>query len=208
VRSFGFAPIVINAVNDTLVFVAISYKIVSNTAVGNGWRACVSSFFRADGLPILSKALLQGGQLYYLSFTFTFSLPRLDIYFFSATIGLSIVFAVMLIAPEVPAVYHSMLSVPNLALANAMACRVFRAVKLGFIKNHQSTHDGVAARSSSAPDGSGNELAFKRPTLHESRNLQVNVDITRTTDMKIHDDQISGKPTSLVAEGSDASYRV
>jgi len=63
VRSFGFAPIVLNAVNDTLVFVAISYKIVSNTAVGNGWRACVSSFFRADGLPILSKALLQGGQL-------------------------------------------------------------------------------------------------------------------------------------------------
>jgi hypothetical protein len=114
----------------------------------------------------------------------------------------------MLIAPEVPAVYHSMLSVPNLALANAMACRVHRAVKLSFIKHNQSAYYGVAARTSSAPDGSGIELPFKGPTLHESRNLQVNVDITRTTDMKIHDDKISGKPTSLVAEGSDASYRV
>jgi len=115
----------------------------------------------------------------------------------------------MLIAPGIPAVYHSMLSLPDLALANAMACRVFRAVKLGFIKSFQSTHyNSRNTGRSSAPDATGNELAFKRPTLHEARNLQVNVAISTTTDIKLHDDNMSGKPTSLVANGSDASFRV
>jgi hypothetical protein len=115
----------------------------------------------------------------------------------------------MLIAPDIPAVYHSMLSVPSLALANAMACRVFRAVKLGFIKSFQSTH--YSSRNtgrSSAPDAAGNDFAFKRPTLHEARNLQVNVAISTTTDIKLHDDNMSGKPTSLAADGSDSSFRV
>ena len=115
----------------------------------------------------------------------------------------------MLIAPGIPAVYHSMLSLPDLALANAMACRVFRAVKLGFIKSFQSTHyNSRNTGRSSAPDATGNEFTFKRPTLHEARNLQVNVAISTTTDIKLHDDNMSGKPTSLVANGSDASFRV
>ena len=66
VKSFGFAPIVLNAVNDTLVFVAISLRIVSYTTIGDSWKVRVRSFFVADGLPRLSKALLQSGQLYYL----------------------------------------------------------------------------------------------------------------------------------------------
>ena len=114
----------------------------------------------------------------------------------------------MLIAPGIPAVYHSMLSVPNLALANAMACRVFRAVKLGFIKSFQSTHyDSRNTGRSNAPDATRNETTFKRSTLHEAHNLQVNVVISKTTDIELHDN-MSGKPTSLVADGSDASFRV
>ena len=65
-HTFGFAPIVINAVNDTLIFVAISYKILTYTTLGDTWRARARSFYAADGLPKLSKALLQSGQLYYL----------------------------------------------------------------------------------------------------------------------------------------------
>jgi hypothetical protein len=120
--------------------------------------------------------------------------------FFSATIGLSIVFATMLIAPSVPAVYHSMFSVPNLALENAMACRVYRAVKLGFIKNLQGTNYGISLRSSSARDDSGHEFALKPSTFDGSRNIQVNVDITQTTDSKIHDEHVSGKMPSLIEE--------
>ena len=66
VRSYVFVPVVLNAINDTLIFLAISYYIGSYTIVGASWGARAKSFFRADGLPRLSKALLQGGQLYYL----------------------------------------------------------------------------------------------------------------------------------------------
>jgi hypothetical protein len=115
----------------------------------------------------------------------------------------------MLLAPGIPGVFHSMLSVPNLCLENAMACRVYRAVKLGFIKNPQITHLGISLRSTTVPDDeSGHELVFKTPTLDKSRNMQVHVDITRTTDMELRDDRASGKRASLVAEGSDTYSRV
>jgi hypothetical protein len=65
-RRFGVVPIVFNAVNDTLIFVAITYHMLSHTVIGDGWRARARSFFEADGLPNFSKALLRGGQLYYL----------------------------------------------------------------------------------------------------------------------------------------------
>jgi hypothetical protein len=65
-RPFGIAPIMLNAVNDTLIFIAITYRILSYSVVGNSRSARARSFFEADGLPRLSKALLQGGQLYYL----------------------------------------------------------------------------------------------------------------------------------------------
>ena len=65
-RSYVSLPFVVNAINDTLIFLAISYHIISYTIVGDTWRARAKSFFSADGLPKLSKSLLQSGQLYYL----------------------------------------------------------------------------------------------------------------------------------------------
>jgi hypothetical protein len=65
-RSYTSVPIVLNAVNDTLVFLAISFRIVSYTIVGESWGARARSFWSADGLPKLSRGLLQSGQLYYL----------------------------------------------------------------------------------------------------------------------------------------------
>ena len=65
-RSFVSVPIVMNAANDTFIFLAISYKIISYGVIGESFRARAGSFFRADGLPTLSKNLLQSGQTYYL----------------------------------------------------------------------------------------------------------------------------------------------
>jgi hypothetical protein len=50
---------------------------------------------------------------------------------------------------RVPAVYHAMLTAPNIALESAMACRVFRGVKLGVI-NGDSTAKGTILGSSQA----------------------------------------------------------
>ena len=66
VHTFGYATTLINTVNDTLVFIAISCQIIAYTTYGDNWRARARSFYTAGGLPRMSKALLQGGQLYYL----------------------------------------------------------------------------------------------------------------------------------------------
>jgi hypothetical protein len=50
---------------DTLVFLAISIRIVSYSIEGETFSGRVRSFLRGDGLPHLSRSLLKGGQLYY-----------------------------------------------------------------------------------------------------------------------------------------------
>jgi hypothetical protein len=65
-RPFSSVAIVLNAINDTLIFVAITYGIHSYVVIGDSWSARARSYFVNDGLPRLSKALLQSGQLYYL----------------------------------------------------------------------------------------------------------------------------------------------
>ena len=64
---YTMVPIILTAVNDTLIFIAISYRMVSLSMVSGTWSARAKSFFTGDGLHHLSKALLQSGQVYYLS---------------------------------------------------------------------------------------------------------------------------------------------
>jgi hypothetical protein len=197
VRPFGIVPIMLNAVNDTLIFAAITYRILSYSVVGDSWSARTRSFFEADRLPRLLKVLLQGGQLYYLWLTFIPDFTVSWYVFFSVTIGLNIIFVAMILAQGMPPNYRGMMSIANLGLENAMACRVYRAVKLGSIKNHHSTC------LSSAPDQAGHEVA-----TDNSRSIQVKVGITRTTDMKIGEDDVSEKRSSLVEEGKGAYCQV
>jgi hypothetical protein len=91
--------------------------------------------------------------------------------FFSATIGLSISFSVMLLIPGIPAVFRMMLSVPSFALANAMGCRVYRAVKLGLTEDTPSTQSLKTLQFNPAPKQSDHELAFERPTFGESLDM-------------------------------------
>ena len=109
----------------------------------------------------------------------------------------------MILIPNIPTTYPSLFSVPNLALENAMACRVYRAVKLGFIGNPESTQYGHTIGFPSAPKEPDHELAFKQPTFDESRSMHVIVNITLTTDIDVDDDHVSGQRGSLVDEGSD-----
>jgi hypothetical protein len=67
VHIYTIVPIILTAVNDTFVFLAISHRMLSSAMVGRTWSARAKSFFTGDGLHQLSKALLQSGQVYYLS---------------------------------------------------------------------------------------------------------------------------------------------
>lgn len=88
----------------------------------------------------------------------------------------------MVLSPSVPPVFHAMFSVPNIALESAMACRVFRAVKLGFIKDTHLTTNGSTLRSTRLQFDNGDSIALKQSTPDSSQNVHVNVDITKTTD--------------------------
>jgi hypothetical protein len=59
-------PIIMHAAFDTLVFFAISFRIISFSIVGDTFSARMKSFFRGEGLPSLPRSLLFGGQAYYV----------------------------------------------------------------------------------------------------------------------------------------------
>jgi hypothetical protein len=96
-----------------------------------------------------------------------------------------------------------MFSVPNIALENSMACRVFRAVKLGFIKDvHNSLSYPSTLPSSRLRFGPDHDIALKQSTFDSKRDAQVNLEITKTTEIAQYpeDDYSYGKP-ALLKEG-------
>ncbi|GBE89887.1 hypothetical protein SCP_1702130 [Sparassis crispa] len=118
VKPVSSSGVILNTINDTLVFFAISFRLVSFSIQEQGTaRDKFRSFFRGEGLPKLSRMLLQGGQLYYF-----------------ATVSLNILTMAMIISPKVSPVFHAMFTIPNIALENAMATRVFRAIHMGAIQ--------------------------------------------------------------------------
>ncbi|KAJ6600445.1 hypothetical protein DFH09DRAFT_1128280 [Mycena vulgaris] len=105
VKPFAAAGTIANAITDTLIFVALSWRLSLN-GMSPGLSARSQSFVRGRGLPKLSKALLQ---------------------------RLNILTMVMFSDVPIPPIIHAILAIPNVAPENAMACRVFRALRLGFI---------------------------------------------------------------------------
>lgn len=90
----------------------------------------------------------------------------------------------MLLVPGVPAISRMMLAAPSHVLANAMACRVYRAIKLGFIEDPISTWPLKTIQFNSAPSQPGREPSFERLTFGESlvniTNLGINAGHTST----------------------------
>jgi hypothetical protein len=191
VANYAPTPVVLNTIIDTIVFLAISLRITSYSIEGDTFTQSVKSFWSGDGLPKFSKSLLQGGQLYYSFVTFFlilifFAGASFFHFLFSATIGLNIVAVVMLFAP-VPALFHAMFSIPNIALESAMATRVFRSIRLGTIDDAATTLNAKSAtsRNRSIATGTSKEnygLKF-RPFEASSRQGAVTVDMTDMTDM-------------------------
>jgi hypothetical protein len=132
-------PILLTAVNDTFVFLAISYRMVSSAMVVSTWRARSQSFFTGDGLLYLSKALLQSGQVYYLSVFWSHLYQHIcwSNLYISVTIGVAILTSVLVLSENIPVALRPTLASPYFALGSAMACRVFRIVFLGVMKDTQ-----------------------------------------------------------------------
>jgi hypothetical protein len=85
-----------------------------------------------------------------------------------------------------------------------MACRVYRAVKLGFIKDSSTINFNMTIQFNTAPEVSGYELPSKRPTFEESHNMQAIVDVTITTNPDMYGDHARTNGLSLVGGDSEA----
>jgi len=128
---------IITLVNDTFVFLAITWKLMRHAHVQNSIRTGIRVLAFGEYMPTLSKALLQDGQAYYL-YVLTVSTPMCVhfsiIYFlsqFRTTVTTALMTVIMMYIRTVPAVYNIVLAMPNMMLMNMMASRVFRNTKFG-----------------------------------------------------------------------------
>ncbi|KAJ6454610.1 hypothetical protein C8R45DRAFT_599735 [Mycena sanguinolenta] len=122
-------------VNDTAIFFAITYRILANKMAGDSRAARMRVFFGGGtGLSTLSQALLHSGQHFYLV---------------AVVANVALLVAVKL--PQLPPLYHAMLTVPCLTLINVMACQVFRKIKFGLISSDGRSRVSTTGRSSDFP---------------------------------------------------------
>ncbi|KZP11880.1 hypothetical protein FIBSPDRAFT_937235 [Athelia psychrophila] len=121
-------PVMITFLHDTMVFLAISYRLAADAMTAGDWRSRVLSIVTGKGLFSLSRSLMKGGQLYYLVTV---------VFFFS-----NLVFV------TAPSIHYNWLRYDltglYLGVTNIMACLVFRGVALGQMEN-ASTQLGLTS---------------------------------------------------------------
>ncbi|TCD61989.1 hypothetical protein EIP91_007653, partial [Steccherinum ochraceum] len=103
VQSFSSAGIVVGAVHDTLVFLAITTRLVM-FSLADTWVERFKAFLSGKGMGNVSRAVLHTGQLYYLWVIFVLRHSRLVK---MATVGMNIVAMVLILTPSVPPVLRA-----------------------------------------------------------------------------------------------------
>ncbi|KAJ6454651.1 hypothetical protein C8R45DRAFT_1189264, partial [Mycena sanguinolenta] len=116
VPTYVEVAVIVPLINDSAIFLAITYRIIAHTIVADSLVALIRVFFGGTGLSRLSQALLRSGQHFYLV---------------AVAAHIPLLVAVKPLTP----VDHTMLAVPVLALINAMACLIFRRIKLGLLSS-------------------------------------------------------------------------
>ncbi|KAF9257380.1 hypothetical protein L218DRAFT_879655, partial [Marasmius fiardii PR-910] len=106
------------SINDSAVFLAITYRILMNS-LDKGDPSAQFKTFIGNGrsfLPTLSKNLLRSGQQYYL-----------------VALAGNILYLLMLKLPDIPLFYPAISSFLIITIVNCMACIVYRQIKFGLI---------------------------------------------------------------------------
>ena len=102
----------------------------SRSSVGTIWVSCRGQFSRLGSCTTCETCF------------FTLFLPTLKSDFsliFRVTVGVNLFAVVSLLTATFPPAVRAVLTMPNVALQNAMACRVYRLLKLGFIEEEPTT---------------------------------------------------------------------
>ncbi|KAJ7887521.1 hypothetical protein B0H14DRAFT_3082045 [Mycena olivaceomarginata] len=152
-------------INDTAIFFAINYRILGHTIVADSFKARLEAFIDGGKLSRLSRALVQGGQHFYL-----------------VAICANITLLVVLKIPSVPPVYHGMLTIPALAVINGMACLVFRRIKFGLITADGATTVGSDFHATATPHRS---LPLHHHRRHDPTDTEFGSNTTFPLDVRI-----------------------
>lgn len=78
------------------------------------------------------------------------------------TVSGNLLTMIMILTPSVPPVYHAMFTIPNVAIENAMACKVFRDIKFGLIDSGVPGGGGSSSYSGGDGGGVNTHLSFGR----------------------------------------------
>ncbi|KIM58878.1 hypothetical protein SCLCIDRAFT_1218227 [Scleroderma citrinum Foug A] len=122
------ASLLVSILFDTMVYIFVTAKLLStrnSSEKKTTWR----TIFSGGSLPRLSRAIMQGGQQYYL---------------------IKVVGSMMMIffwlVPSIPSVYRHVVAVPFVGIASSMACRVYRKLKLELVdEGERQRIQGVTA---------------------------------------------------------------
>jgi len=185
VADYTEATAIMALINDSAIFAAVTYRILKWTLADQSLKTHVNAFFGYRGLSRLSRALLEGGQHYYLI----------------AVCG-NIVLLVFLKDPRVPPVYHAMLTIPVVSIVNAMACIVFRKIRFNLISpdgafansfgtNSKTVRSGNALpehyRHNHGDDGYQESVTMKGAgeTNHKDASFPLQIRIVQETEMEV-----------------------
>ncbi|KAK0459935.1 hypothetical protein IW261DRAFT_1350393 [Armillaria novae-zelandiae] len=181
VPEYDQLSVILPLIFDSCAFIAITYRIIMLTYINEETASGRLRAFFGRGVPVLSRSLLRGGQQYYLV----------------AVCG-NVVCLVLVRVPSLPSVYRAMGTVPVFAIINALACIVFRKIKLGLI-----TPDGTVMTTFHA--SSAASLHRSIPLHCQTRNAVYN---SPTFDVEHQEAKYAGtglRPLGLNDVGDDAS---
>ncbi|KZP16261.1 hypothetical protein FIBSPDRAFT_866100 [Athelia psychrophila] len=119
----NYIPVTMAFVHDTMVFLAISYRLATDAVAAADRRSRVLSIVTGKGLFSLSRSLMKGGQLYYLAATLTF-----------------IANLAMMASPSIHYGWYYAFAGLYIGFTNTVACFVFRGVALGQIEKTPTQH--------------------------------------------------------------------
>ncbi|KAF7349071.1 hypothetical protein MVEN_01429000 [Mycena venus] len=158
-KPYGIAMGITPVIHDTVLFLAISWRLFGNSYVDHGLKGNLRAFFTGEYLPQFSKAVLKDGQLYYL-----------------CIVASNILVVVMFFNTRVGEIYRVMFTDPNLVITNAMVCLVFRNTKFGY-------HKRVATTSELSQNSAGSTLFMQRRTGQNSGNRVKSPAVVRVTNV-------------------------
>ena len=128
---------IVSLVHDTCIFIAISARLTTYSWKQTGatvtWKEYLVSFLSGREKELISRAVLETGQLHYMCVFYDAEALYDDLWrsgIKRCTVSGTIACMVCMFIPTVPASTRIALMAPNLVFQNVMACRAFRSLKV------------------------------------------------------------------------------